>query len=141
MATHPETRNGNSRPVRNYPEPSSLENAIDRHRDLVYDLNIIQMQMSDETRKTRMGADFAAWKTKAIGARVNKVDEILWLKNWIIRRRAEALANVRLDRDDPRSLIASALFVLKRLHQDGVDLDDKEFAIMNALEDFLTHIA
>jgi hypothetical protein len=130
-----------SRQPRVYTEPTSLENAIQRHRDLVYDLNIIQMQMSDETRKVRMGVEFGAWRTKAAGARVNKIDEILWLKEWIIRRRAELLADTRLDRDDPSSLIAGALFVLKRLHQDGVDLDDKEFAIMNALEDFLTHIA
>ena len=130
------------RPPRVYVEPTSIENAKDRHRDLVHDLNVIQMQMGDETRKARMTAsEFAEWRRKAMGARINKIDEIIWLKNWIRAQRALRDALVEADRSDPTQLIVVARNVLRDLKEDGVELDENEIAIFNALDEYVNQTA
>jgi hypothetical protein len=135
-------KNTNNRPLRIYSEPANLEEAEQRERDLIYDLNVIHMQLGDETRRQRMAEEFAAWKTKALGARVNKTDELSWLKSWIRNRRAALRANIgTISRDNPNELLVAARWVLKNLHADGVDLDDTEFGILDALNEYCDHHA
>lgn len=132
----------NNRPLRIYTAPATLEDAEQRERDLIYDLNVIHMQLGDESRKQRMGDEFAAWKTKALGARVNKIDELHWLKGWIRNRRAALRANVgTVSRDDPNALLVAARWVIKNMKDDGVDLDANELAILDALNEYCDHIA
>jgi hypothetical protein len=129
------------KPPRIYAEPTSLEDAQARHRALVYDINVIQMQLGDDTRKDRMGAEFASWKMKAMGARLNKVDELMFLKDWIKARRAALQIGLQADRSDPTSLIAAARNVLLNLKRDGVELDKEEIAVLDALDAYCMHLA
>lgn len=129
------------KPPRVYAEPTSLEDALTRHRALVYDINVIQMQLGDESRRERMGGEFTSWKMKAMGARLNKVDEILYLKDWVKARRAALQAGIQADRSDPTSLIAAARNVLLNLKRDNVDFDPEELAVLDALDAYCTHLA
>ena len=137
---------GNNRPLRIYVDPANLEDAAQRERDLIYDLNVIHMQLGDDTRKQRMGDEFAAWKTKALGARVNKIDELQWLKAWIRNRRAANRAGLfgTIMRDDPsacNALLLAAHQILREMKDDGVEFNDAELGILDALNEYCDHHA
>jgi len=129
------------KPARTYVEPVSLEDAQARHRALVYDINVIQMQLGDGSRRGRMGPEFSAWKLKAMGARLNKVDELMFLKDWIKARRAALQVGIKADISDPTALIAAARNLLVSLKHDGVDLDPEELAVLDALDAYCMHLA
>jgi len=124
-----------------YAEPTSLEDAQARHRALVYDINVIQMQLGDDSRKDRMAAEFASWKMKALGARLNKIDELMFLKDWVKARRAALQVGVVADRSDPTALIAAARNVMLNMKRDGVEFDPDELTVLDALDAYCTHLA
>ena len=141
-STSPHDRRiGDSRPSRTYREPTSIDDAEQRYRDLVYDISVIQMQMSDDARKNKMTrAEFSLWRTKAMGARINKADEMIWLKDWIRKRRISLEIEDAADTTERGLLLRTSKF-FKRLHEEEFDFSDAEKKLWRAIDDHLNHVA
>jgi hypothetical protein len=68
----------------NWEIPADQENAEDRIRQLQDDVQHIEGQLSDRSRKVTMPIDdYWLWRHKAIWALTQRLSELRWLKSWL----------------------------------------------------------
>lgn len=130
--------------------PPNLSAALDRIAILTEENIAIQGQLGatkvllddrnvpwqDPKKKQAM-----VWSGRAKHAKASKEGELAFLKNWARHERVRIEAELCSDEVDPnntRSLLAGAWRLLKNLRKEGVDLTEKESALVKVIEKHLS---
>lgn len=71
-----------------YDIPRTLEEANERKRVIIAQVQDIETQLGDNSKKKSMGAEeFTIWRQKAKWARNNRLQELRLVKKWIEQNR------------------------------------------------------
>jgi hypothetical protein len=81
--------------ITEFEEPKDLQEAYDRKRQLVAQVEDIQSQLSNQrTKKQTMSPDeFRRWRGSAIWAHTNRKQELRWIKQWIRENESQVCAS------------------------------------------------
>lgn len=125
-------------------------NALDDKRlQLVDTLSDINAQLGQTRRLAPDGTreltrvEYSQWRNKAVVAKQRFERELRLVNHTLKRMRQErneqAIGAAGINPADPLSLIAAAHVLLRRLASEGVDLDEKEQAVVDGLRHYLQH--
>lgn len=124
----------------NFVIPESVPDAEEQFAILVSEIQQIESQLGDRTKRHRaltegMMDDYDEWRRSAIAAKNFKAIHRRFLKKWITdHKRASIGKMLSVDPNDPMSLLVSALHLFRKLHKEGVEFDDAEFALINLIQ-------
>ncbi len=126
--------------------PENIDAALDRIAEVTCQVTDIHAQLADakallEDRDVPWGnpkkKEALRWKPRATRAKAHMEMELTFLKNWVrkerVRLNAELLSN-RINPHDPRGLLMEALRVLRKIKGEGVDLNQREDALLRTIE-------
>lgn len=133
--------------------PGSIEEGEALKLRLVDRLNDIEVQLS--TRKkggpacngnyTEDSETFFDWRSRAVHAKNQVIKELrrlnLWLKQSRRERTADKARELGVDPKSPTSLLMAAANIFQRLRADGVDMDQEETDVFNAINHYLISTA
>jgi hypothetical protein len=119
--------------------PATVREAEERFAALITDIQGIEQQLGDRTRRP-LGNDLSAraqyndWRTKAIGAKNIKAAERRFLKLWLAdKRTGTAAQSLQFDPENPSSLLAAAHRMLLDLKNGGVEFSAEELTLIDAM--------
>lgn len=135
---------GNRLAERDWQEPASIDEAEERYLRTVeetqkIDAQLSQKNRSDEFGQRLVGNEYHQWRARAVFARQKLTAEARLLKAWVKRKRheASALRAGVLAPDDPKALLLAARDLIKKLADEGVDIDADEWALIETIERYL----
>lgn len=124
---------------------TALEGA---YRKLVEEIQGTQVQLADQNKCHPDGRrygdhEYHEWRGRTIASLKHLVARQRAMKEAvkIVHRRFNTETPLRANLDTPEALLHAALVLLKRLHGDGVEMDDEELAVQNAIDAYLRHNA
>jgi hypothetical protein len=75
-----------------FEEPCSIPEAFTRRRILIGEIQEIQAQLGDWTKREKVRhnrrayQDYAHWRTSAVWAMTSRLEELRYIKSWIFER-------------------------------------------------------
>ena len=124
---------------------STVEEIEERRAKIVMDISAIDAQLGQTRRfDATLGreldrAEYSQWRNRALSARGEKVKALLVANKELKAARAAQQVKAAPD-SSPDGLLLSAYTLLRRLADEGVDLDPDEFAVMDAVRAHLQRV-
>lgn len=126
--------------------PPDLKSAIERRQELVQRKNSIIDQLRDrnkldpDTGKRVGSKEYWQWRNKACHAMTWIDNELVFLKGWIGKRRADkTISDAGYDPNDPKSLLVAAFEVIEKVESRFKCLDARDMQLKMAIRDYLSH--
>ena len=128
--------------------PATIEEAETMRLDLVNQLNAIESQLSarkgerdDDGRFAMSAKDYFDWRSRAINAKrftLAKLKRLnLWIKQTRRERTADRAKSLGVDPTSPDSMLMAMANLIQKLRSDGVDLDQHEIDLVDAVKSYL----
>lgn len=135
-----------NKPLPDFAQPETLDEAEERRRELTFDVQNIQSQLGDKNRTDKNGKPLSskqywAWKKKAQHMLNLKLDELRFIKKWIQKHRFDIehpkveVLNAPVI-EDALGHLSSVCGVLESLGEE-VDLEAEERERLDAARAFL----
>ena len=130
--------------------PATIEEAETMRLQLVEKLNDIESQLSarkkgDPACYVESSASFYDWRRRAVFAKKFVIADLRRLNLWIKQRRREMTADraksLGVDPKSPKSMLLAAANVFQRLRGDGVEMDQEEIDVFDAIRGYLVETA
>lgn len=128
--------------------PATIEEAEVERLDLVNQLNAIESQLAarkgerdDDGRFAMEAKDYFDWRSRAINAKrftLAKLKRLnLWIKQTRRERTADKAKSLGVDPTSPDSMLMAMANLIQKLRSDGVDLDQHEIDLVDAVKSYL----
>lgn len=122
----------------------TLKELEDRRAQLVLEVKTIQAQLGQTRRfDVKLGrelsrVEYSRWRNKALQALAEKEKALLNYTKTLREERAKAAVGVTdFDPSSANGVLSATYVLLRRLVDEGVDLDPDEFKVMDAARDYL----
>jgi hypothetical protein len=116
-----------------YEDPKDIDEAQTRRGTLTLDIQTIQAQLGDESRKAIGRREYNEWRRRTLFALTAKCEELRRVKGWITQHRTGASKQLA----DHRQNVFEFLDYVKQLEQENFELKARLSTIANVPVDSL----